>query len=47
MELAIATHTAPLAWQAALDDDPRLISTAVTALNEQTRRRAAAARRRR
>ena len=38
MELAIATGTPPLAWQQALDDDPRLIPTALDVLEEQARR---------
>lgn len=38
MELAIATNTAPLDWQRALDDDPRLIPTAIDVLEDQARR---------
>jgi hypothetical protein len=35
VELAVATNTAPLDWQAALDADPRLIATAVQLLNRR------------
>ena len=38
MELAVATSTGPLEWQRALDEDPRLIATAVQVLEEQARR---------
>ena len=37
MELAIATHTGPLAWQQALDDDPRLLPTALDVLETRAR----------
>jgi hypothetical protein len=39
VELAVATGTGPMHWQAALDHDPRLLATAVKVINDNARRR--------
>lgn len=39
MELAVATHTPVLGWLAALDEDPRLVATAVDVVNRNANRK--------
>jgi hypothetical protein len=37
-ELAVATNTSPLQWQAVLDEDPRLLVTVCDVMRERSER---------